>query len=39
MIRILFFDTNPHQLPQIHAKYQGQVAVAALEAGSLKISL
>ena len=35
LIRMLFYDTDKHHTPHIHAEYQGQVAVYAIENGEL----
>ena len=34
-IRMFFHDTDKHHLPHIHADYQGEVAVYAIEDGSV----
>nr|VFJ77492.1 MAG: protein of unknown function (DUF4160) [Candidatus Kentron sp. FW] len=31
LIRMFFHDTDKHHVPHIHAEYQGQVAVYAIE--------
>lgn len=33
LIRMFFYDTDKHNMPHIHAEYQGQVAVYAIENG------
>ena len=35
LIRMFFYDTDKHNTPHIHAEYQGQVAVYAIEDGSV----
>ncbi len=35
LIRMFFNDIERHHLPHIHAEYQGQVGVYAIEDGSL----
>ena len=35
LIRMFFHDTDKHQVPHIHAEYQGQVAVYSIENGSV----
>ena len=35
LIRMFFYDTGRHNVPHIHAEYQGQVAVYAIENGSV----
>lgn len=35
LIRVFFNDIERHHLPHIHAEYQGQVGVYAIEDGSL----
>ena len=35
LIRMFFYDTDKHNLPHIHADYQGQVAVYAINDGKL----
>jgi hypothetical protein len=35
LIRMFFFDTDKHKSPHIHAEYQGQFAVYAIEDGRL----
>lgn len=35
LIRMFFHDTGQHHLPHIHAEYQGQVGVYAIEDGEL----
>lgn len=35
LIRMFFYDTNKHNMPHIHADYQGQVAVYAIHDGSV----
>lgn len=35
IIRMFFRDTDQHHMPHIHAEYQGDVAVFAIETGEL----
>lgn len=35
IIRMFFRDNKQHHLPHIHAEYQGEVAVFAIEDGSI----
>ncbi len=35
LIRMFFHDTEKHHLPHIHAEYQGDVAVYAIEDGAV----
>ena len=35
LIRMFFYDTDKHHTPHIHAEYQGQVAVYAIDTGAL----
>ncbi|MBK1693399.1 hypothetical protein CKO09_01405 [Chromatium weissei] len=35
IIRMFFYDTDCHNTPHIHADYQGQIAVYAIEDGAL----
>lgn len=35
LIRMFFYDADKHHVPHIHAEYQGQVAVYAIEDGAL----
>lgn len=35
LIRMFFYDTDKHNLPHIHAEYQGDVAVYAISDGKL----
>lgn len=35
LIRMFFYDTDKHNLPHIHAEYQGDVAVYAISNGNL----
>jgi hypothetical protein len=35
LIRIFFFDTDKHNVPHIHAEYQGHMAVYSIPAGSV----
>ena len=35
LIRMFFYDTDRHNLPHIHADYQGDVAVYAINDGKL----
>ncbi len=35
LIRMFFNDIERHHLPHIHAEYQGQVGVYAIEDGAL----
>lgn len=35
LIRMFFFDIDRHQLPHIHADYQGEVAVYSIADGSV----
>ena len=35
LIRMFFYDTDKHNLPHIHAEYQGDVAVYAINDGKL----
>lgn len=35
LIRMFFYDTDKHHKPHIHAEYQGQVAVYAIQDGEL----
>jgi len=35
LIRMFFYDTDKHNMPHIHAEYQGQVAVYAIENGAV----
>jgi len=35
LIRMFFYDTDKHNLPHIHAEYQGDVAVYAINNGDL----
>ena len=32
-IRMFFYDTNKHDVPHIHAEYQGRVAVYSIPEG------
>lgn len=34
LIRMFFYDTDKHNMPHIHAEYQGQVAVYVISDGS-----
>ena len=34
LIRMFFYDTEKHHVPHIHADYQGDVAVYAIEEGT-----
>ncbi|UCG19231.1 MAG: DUF4160 domain-containing protein [Thiotrichales bacterium] len=35
VIRMFFYDTDKHHLPHIHAEYQDETAVYAIETGEL----
>ena len=35
LVRMFFYDTDKHNLPHIHAEYQGDVAVYAINNGDL----
>ena len=35
LIKMFFYDTDKHNLPHIHADYQGEVAVYAINDGKL----
>lgn len=35
LIRMFFYDTDRHQLPHIHAEYQGEVAVYSIPEGDV----
>lgn len=35
LIKMFFMDTEKHHMPHIHAEYQGQVAVYAIESGEI----
>jgi hypothetical protein len=35
LIRMFFYDTDKHNIPHIHAEYQGQVAVYSILDGSV----
>lgn len=35
LIRMFFYDTDKHNIPHIHAEYQGQVAVYAIHDGTV----
>jgi len=35
LIRMFFYDTDKYNIPHIHAEYQGQVAVYAIQDGTL----
>jgi hypothetical protein len=35
LIKMFFYDTDKHNLPHIHAEYQGQVAVYSIKDGSV----
>ena len=35
IIRMFFRDTDQHHLPHIHAEYQGDIAVFAIETGEI----
>lgn len=35
LIRMFFYDTDRHNVPHIHAEYQDQVAVYAIDDGSV----
>lgn len=35
LIRMFFYDTDRHNLPHIHAEYQGQVAVYSIPDGTV----
>lgn len=35
IIRLFFKDNRQHNLPHIHAEYQGQVAIFSIEDGSI----
>lgn len=35
LIRMFFYDTEKHHEPHIHAEYQGEVAVCAIEDGQV----
>src|SRR5688572_11129099 len=35
LIRMFFYDTDRHNLPHIHAEYQGQVAVYSIPDGEV----
>ncbi len=35
IIRMFFRDTDQHHLPHIHAEYQGEVSVFAIETGEM----
>jgi len=35
LIRMFFYDTDTHNLPHIHAEFQGQVAVYSVPQGDL----
>ncbi len=35
IIRMFFQDTDRHHLPHIHAEYQGDIAVFAIETGEI----
>jgi len=35
LIRMFFYDTEKHNVPHIHAEYQGQVAVYAIPEGTV----
>jgi len=38
LIRMFFYDTGKHNVPHIHAEYQGQVAVYSIHDGSVLAS-
>ncbi len=35
LIRMFFYDTDKHNVPHIHAEYQGQVAVYSIHDGTV----
>lgn len=35
LIRMFFFDTEKHKVPQVHAEFQGDVAVYSIPEGEL----
>lgn len=35
LIRVFFYDTDMHNVPHIHAEYQGQVAVYSILDGTV----
>jgi Domain of unknown function (DUF4160) len=35
LIRMFFYDTNKHHVPHIHAEFNGETAVYAIEDGQL----
>ncbi len=35
LIRMFFYDTDKHNMPHIHAEYQGQVAVYSIRDGAV----
>jgi hypothetical protein len=35
LIRLFFYDTDRHNVPHIHAEYQGKVAVYSIYDGSV----
>ncbi len=35
LIRMFFYDTDKHNLPHIHAEYQGKTAVYSIENGEV----
>jgi len=35
LVRLFFYDTNKHNVPHIHAEYQGQVAVYSISDGDV----
>jgi desulfoferrodoxin (superoxide reductase-like protein) len=35
LIKMFFYDTEKHHVPHIHAEYQGEVAVYAIEDGEI----
>jgi hypothetical protein len=35
VIRMFFYDTDKHNVPHIHAEYQDETAVYAIESGEL----
>jgi hypothetical protein len=35
LIRMFFYDTDKHNMPHIHAEYQGQVVVYSIQDGTV----
>lgn len=35
LIRMFFYDTDKHNVPHIHAEYQGQMAVYSIHEGNV----